>query len=194
MPAQSRYWESSVTCLGLLFDFYGLPYITGAAILVAFAIWGFNESGTRATSAALSLCVLPFSFMSISAHWGTHYSRASDAVAHDVTRDVGESAETDTVILAVKMVVDPSWVGLGATLTRQAHVNGAVFPTVLEFECGEAFRRFDTGFANRMVVFQSECGSRGVPQVQFTKRYSWFNWSRGRIVSDSVTVDFFRTE
>jgi hypothetical protein len=177
-----------------LFDFYALPYITGIAILIAFAVSGFNANGRRATSIALGLCVVPFSFMSTSAHRSANQSRASIAVAHEVTRDLADGNPRDTIILAVNSVADRAWIGLGALLTRQAHVNGNMFPTLVEFECSEARKQFQAGFSNRMVAFQSECGSLGPPQSRVIQRYSWFSWSRGGIVSDSVTVDFFRTE
>jgi hypothetical protein len=175
-------------------DFYGFPYLTGTAILVAFAVSGWAERGAKPAFAAILLTIVPFLFMLTAADRTTKFNRAAINVAHDATRVIARGGASDTVIVAVGTVARREWIGLAALLSRQAVVNGDAFPVLVEFKCEEAKQKLDSGWANRLVAFHSQCPPLGRPHNRIVHRFSWFDWSRGRFTADSVSADVFKTE
>jgi hypothetical protein len=175
-------------------EFYALPYLVGTAVLIAFAVSGFELLGRSPATLGTILAGVPLLFMLTSAQYSAGRSRASTALAHEVTELLTNGTNGDTVVFAVRGLPPRQWFGLSATLARQATVNGTSFPPVIELACPDAKERFERSkHSLTMVAFHSHCDPIGPAQRQVVVSFSWFDWARGRVVRDSASADVFRT-
>jgi hypothetical protein len=176
-------------------DFYGLPFLVGTAVLVAFAVTGFEQLGRVGAIAALLLLLVPYAFMMTSSQYVAGRSRSAIALAHAATRALSEGNLADTVVIAVRGVPIRAWFGLGATLERQSVLNRQSFPPYVEAPCDAARKVLaDRARGARVLVFHSHCASPSAnigSRVAIVERFGWFDWGRFRIVQDSSSADLF---
>ena len=170
--------------------FYGLPFIMGPAVLVAFAVTGAQRAGGRASVAAGFAWTMVTAVMLTSSHLHARRAEAGLRTSLGVIDALKPLAGSDSVLFAVKFMPRRSWFGLGPTLRRQAMVAGTALPPVRDMLCDEARTRLSALAAGTvMVVFRSHCGDLAPAQQHVTFRFERFDWGRLRVVGDSVRAD-----
>ena len=166
-------------------QFYAIPYLIGAAIVVAFALTGFERASPRVVIACAYACWGAFLLPgSINAHWYAAYSAASQIATHRLVTRVAGMTAIDSVLVATPRRAIRKWEGAANTLTRYASAVNADWPPAQDIACSEAVPSPGT-----LVVYGEGLCARPAGTEPIVEQFKRLSLRRGRLVVDSVRID-----
>jgi hypothetical protein len=165
--------------------FYGLPYLVGVGVIVAFAISGIQRAAPRLAPWAIVGWGWVSLYMATDAQ---RYAGATESAIRsvvDVTRALERSSAGDSGVIAVCGLPPGAWTGLAGTISAYARSDRRPVPALQDVSCDEARRRLD-GRRVMVVVFAPRTGWVPEPKETISHRASRFDWSRLDVAHDTI--------
>ncbi len=166
-------------------QFYAIPYLIGAAIVVAFALTGFERALPRiVTAGAYAWWGALLLVGGINAHRFAAYTAASQIATHRLVTRVAGMTAIDSVLVATPHKAIRKWEGAASTLTRYASAVNADWPPAQDIACSEA-----VASPGSVVVYGEGLCSRSAGTESIVEHFTRLSLRRGRLVIDSVRID-----
>ncbi|MGH7717521.1 MAG: hypothetical protein ACREON_01580, partial [Gemmatimonadaceae bacterium] len=177
-------------------DFYGLPFLLGPALLLAYAVTSIERYAPlrRTAWAAYAACAGVVALNSMSAMETSRRAMARREVYHEVTRWMQAHPRRDSFVVAThhRMPERKRWMGIGLTLRRHAAATGggALVSPVREVDCRRAGEMSRSSARQEVLISLADfCGSLLRPTFTARRYYDYLDWTTLRLTTDSVRVD-----
>jgi hypothetical protein len=170
--------------------FYGIPYLLGPAVLVAFAISGVQTAAPRYTPVAVAAWLWTSVYMASDSLRYARQIEASVATVVDVSRGMRLSLGADSAEYAVCGLSPAAWRNLPPLVAGYAAMEGHRIPTGTQISCDEAWRHVRDRPMRRAVVIVSDGSPRaGAAYRTVVHTAARIDWERLRLVRDTVRAD-----
>lgn len=177
-------------------DFYGLPALLGAALLVALAVTHVERRAPRRAWLAYAACLVMLAYATMTAE---HVARSIDArqtVNAGLAESIASSDGRDSVVVAMRYLTAQRWQGTGPTLGRYAralHPDARV-PAVTDALCAATDPLYSALHAptpprSVLVTFADQCGTFPDPSRTVREYYRYVFWPTLEVRTDSVRGD-----
>jgi hypothetical protein len=168
-------------------QFYTLPYLIGAALLLAMAVTYLQSvrAGALAAGASLAMLAHPVTSSSTMAARTDAVQRRDDRVI----AFVADSVLADSVHFATKVVPPYDWLGFGAAMRRISAVQGRPWPPARYIDCRQARQTLASRPGLVTVDFESSCALKARDMKVISQSFRRVDWRRFQLVVDSAHAD-----
>lgn len=173
-------------------SFYGLPFLLGSALLLAFGITFIERHSANWRWLAYAACLALFTHAAMFAGYTSRSAIARRNVNRALVDDFVQHASADSIVIAMRYVPAQRWVGIAATLQRYAAAvrPDAPIPAINDTLCSAAVPLFRQGGGNALLVtYTDQCGALPEPGRTVRVYYPYVYWPTLSIRTDSVRAD-----
>lgn len=172
-------------------DFYGLPFLLGAALLLASAITAIEITRPSWRWVAYAGCFVIFAQGATSAARVSRAAIGERRINFVLANDFAAHPGADSIVVAMRYLTTQAWQGRGATLGRYARaiLPDKTIPPVSDALCNATLPMLREGVGNAVLVtYSDQCGAFPVPSRTLRYYFTYLHWPTLAPQRDSLVV------